>query len=259
MRTRSPARLTLPSSTVVTCSLSPMVRRSSLLPLNEIADVRAATLRPLSGVRAFRISSATPSQNQSWSFAALMSVKGSTAIDATRSVGLTAQPAPDSPRPALCLQFDQNVVGRLDAVARALFETPFNETTHVSGYVRTPFPNRLGPIFQDGRHEPRRRITAKRPYARGQLVQHDTQREEVGAMIERLGFDLFGRHVRHRADDGLLSFVQIARGKEKFWLVKRAPLAGTHTRDSKMPPHRRRELEPPWAEDAAANRMRRRA
>ena len=28
-----------------------------------------------------------PSQNQSWSFAALMSVKGSTAIDATASTG----------------------------------------------------------------------------------------------------------------------------------------------------------------------------
>src|SRR6516164_3964897 len=65
MRTRSPARRTLPSSTVVTFSFSPIVRRSTLLPLKEKADVRAATRRPASPVRAFRISSAIPSQNQS--------------------------------------------------------------------------------------------------------------------------------------------------------------------------------------------------
>ena len=43
------------------------------------------------------------------------------------------------------------------------------------------------------------RGTAARP---SQLVQHDAEREEVGAMIEGPAFDLFGRHVRHRADDG---------------------------------------------------------
>jgi hypothetical protein len=43
-------------------------------------------LRP---ARALRISSAMPSQNQSWSLAALMSVKGRTAIEAVRpEVGL---------------------------------------------------------------------------------------------------------------------------------------------------------------------------
>ena len=28
------------------------------------------------------------------------------------------------------------------------------------------------------------------------------EREEIGARVERPAFDLFGRHVRHRADDG---------------------------------------------------------
>jgi hypothetical protein len=65
--------------------------------LNENADVRAATLRPFSGASAFRISSAMPSQNQSWSFVALISVKGSTAIDLPASVaGVIARSAPDS-------------------------------------------------------------------------------------------------------------------------------------------------------------------
>ncbi len=51
-----------------------MVRRSSLLPLNENADVRAATLKLLSGVRAVRISSAMPVAEPVRSFAALRSV-----------------------------------------------------------------------------------------------------------------------------------------------------------------------------------------
>jgi hypothetical protein len=127
-----------------------------------------------------------------------MSVKASTAIDAARSAGGSS---PRFPGPSLSLQFDERLVGRLDAVARFLLEAPIDEATHVSGKVSATFPNRLGVIFQNGRHERRRRITAKRPLARRQLVQHDAEREEVGAMIQRLVFDLFWRHVRHRADD----------------------------------------------------------
>jgi hypothetical protein len=44
------------------------------------------------------------------------------------------------------------------------------------------------------------------------------------------------------------------------YALEAAELFSEHTRgDSKMLPHRQRRLEPPWAEDAAANRMRRRA
>ncbi len=34
-----------------------------------------------------------------------------------------------------------------------------------------------------------------------QLVEHDAEREEIGAKIDRVPLELFGRHVRWRADD----------------------------------------------------------
>ena len=46
MRSRGPARRTVPSSTVVTSSFSPTTRRSSRRPLNAKQDVRAATRKP---------------------------------------------------------------------------------------------------------------------------------------------------------------------------------------------------------------------
>ena len=64
-RTRSPDRRTLPPSTVVTLSFSPIVLRSSLRPRSVNADARAATRRFCKGVSALRISSAMPSQNHS--------------------------------------------------------------------------------------------------------------------------------------------------------------------------------------------------
>ena len=99
------------------------------------------------------------------------------------------------------LQFRQDLDGGLDAVARVLLETTVDQTRHVARDVRTSIQDRPGAILQDRRHERGRRIAAKRPCAGRHLVQHDAQREDVGPRIERFGFDLFGRHVRHRAQD----------------------------------------------------------
>ena len=130
-------RRTLPSSTVVTESFSPIVRRSSPLPLNENADVRAATLRPLSGVRAFRISSAIPSQNQSWSFAALMSVKGITAIDATRFAGRRGmtgkRPGPGSDSALQILQLVSQVFRSLIPALGVFGERPPDDLAPARG------------------------------------------------------------------------------------------------------------------------------
>ena len=46
-----------------------------------------------------------------------------------------------------------------------------------------------------------RRVSRERP-PRQHLVEHHAEREQIGAVIERLALDLLRRHVRHRADDG---------------------------------------------------------
>ena len=66
-----------------------MPRRSSFFPLNENADVRAATCRPGSCVSALMISSAMPSLKYSFSGSVLMFANGSTAIE----VGALPPPA----------------------------------------------------------------------------------------------------------------------------------------------------------------------
>jgi hypothetical protein len=67
---------------VDTPRFSPSERRSSAALRNDNVEVWAATCNPGSWVRALRISSAMPSQNQSWFFSSLRSVNGSTAIEA---------------------------------------------------------------------------------------------------------------------------------------------------------------------------------
>jgi hypothetical protein len=81
IRTRLPALRTLPSSSVLTPSFCPMVRKSSFLPLNAKHDVRPVTLSPGFLARTFSSSSVRPSEKYSFSGSALMFVKGRTAID----------------------------------------------------------------------------------------------------------------------------------------------------------------------------------
>ena len=71
----------LPSSTLVTPSVLAMVPTSTALPLNEKADVRAATFSASIFDSAFSSSSARPSQKCSLSTSALMLANGSTASD----------------------------------------------------------------------------------------------------------------------------------------------------------------------------------
>jgi len=80
MRTRSPCRRTLPSSTMRTSSSRAMSGISLAWPLYANEEVRAATRR--SGVRAstLRISSLTPSEKYSFSGSPDMLTKGSTAM-----------------------------------------------------------------------------------------------------------------------------------------------------------------------------------
>src|SRR5688500_9808401 len=81
MRRWSPDLRTLPSSTVATLSASPTSRRSACLPLNENAEVRAATLSALKRASALISSSAIPSEKNSCSGSLLRLTNGSTAIE----------------------------------------------------------------------------------------------------------------------------------------------------------------------------------
>src|SRR6266699_6034673 len=80
MRTLLPALLTLPSHTVDTVSCLPILRISSVLPLNMKEDVRAGTRNPLIWDKAVHRSSVIPSPRYSFSLSVLMLTKGNTAM-----------------------------------------------------------------------------------------------------------------------------------------------------------------------------------
>src|SRR5215469_6128945 len=80
-RTLWPERRTLPSSTVPTFNLRAIVPMSVSFPLNEKADVRAATCSSLMRDRELRSSSVRPSEKYSWLGSPLMFRNGNTAME----------------------------------------------------------------------------------------------------------------------------------------------------------------------------------
>ena len=89
MRTRFPTLRTLPSSTELTPSFSPICRTSTSLPLKAKEEVREATCMPGTLARALMISSVMPSLKYSFSGSALMLASGRTAM-ALRAAGRAA-------------------------------------------------------------------------------------------------------------------------------------------------------------------------
>ena len=89
MRTRFPTLRTLPSSTELTPSFSPICRTSTSLPLKAKEEVREATWMPGTLARALMISSVMPSLKYSFSGSALMLASGRTAM-ALRAAGRAA-------------------------------------------------------------------------------------------------------------------------------------------------------------------------
>ena len=80
MRTRSPPRRTLPSTTRSTPSRAPISASSTARPLNAKDDVRAATRRPGRPVSVWMSSSVMPSLKYSSSGSPLVFANGSTAM-----------------------------------------------------------------------------------------------------------------------------------------------------------------------------------
>ena len=87
MRIRLPALRTLPSSTVATLSARPTAAIVVRLPLNENAEVRAATRNPRIFASTLSSSSARPSEKYSSSSSRPRFTNGSTATDGASGAG----------------------------------------------------------------------------------------------------------------------------------------------------------------------------
>jgi len=103
IRTRFPTLRTLPSSTELTPSFSPISRMSTSFPLKVKEEVREATWMPGTLASALMISSVMPSLKYSFSGSALRLASGSTAM-ALRAgeaggVRTATVPCPDEPMP----------------------------------------------------------------------------------------------------------------------------------------------------------------
>src|ERR1700745_134539 len=81
MRIVCAERRTLPSSTAPTFSLRAIVPISAFLPLNENAEVRAATCSSLISASELSSSSVSPSEKYSCSLSSLRFTNGSTAME----------------------------------------------------------------------------------------------------------------------------------------------------------------------------------
>jgi len=92
IRTRLPARRTLPSSTDATPRSSAISRTLFVVSLYRMTDVRLITLSPSTGASTVRISSVIPSLKYSFSGSALRLAKGRTAIER----GADSPPADDA-------------------------------------------------------------------------------------------------------------------------------------------------------------------
>ncbi len=107
MRTRSPLRRTLPSTSVVAPSFAPITLRLSVDRLNGITDVREITLSARIFDRCAMTSSVIPSAKYSFSGSALKLTNGSTATvgDCARAgaVNASANSRVDAKRSAGCL------------------------------------------------------------------------------------------------------------------------------------------------------------
>ncbi len=90
----------------------------------------------------------------------------------------------------------------LHPVMRVLFQASADQPRDLRGQVTPEFRNRLFMLPHDRSHQGGPGIAAERPSTRRHLVHHDAEGEDVGALIQRLRFDLFGRHVRHGPEDG---------------------------------------------------------
>ncbi len=105
---------------------------------------------------------------------------------------------------AQALELVAHVEGRLVTPLGSLLETGRDHAAEVAGESVLQLGHRDGGVLEDGRHRRERRVARERPPARGHLVEHDAQREDVRALVDRLALGLLRGHVRDGADDASL-------------------------------------------------------
>ena len=95
-------------------------------------------------------------------------------------------------------EFVAHVARSLQAMTRILLQTAPNDAGQIAGQIRTHVGNRRWSIAQNRRDQLGRRCSFERPAPGRHLVKHDSERKNIGAVVERAGRCLFRRHVGWR-------------------------------------------------------------
>ncbi len=124
---------------------------------------------------------------------------GAAAEEARGAAGARFARAPD------LLGLVPDVFRGLQTSLAILLETPRDQAAELRRHLRAPRGHDRWCVPEDGRHERGLASARERPVAGRHLVQHDAEREDVGARVDGAALDLLGRHVRHRAHDDALT------------------------------------------------------
>ena len=98
------------------------------------------------------------------------------------------------------LQVVVDIARRLVAELRGLLERAGDDRVERRRHGADESRHRRRVLVEDAVDDLGRRRAVKRHVPGQHLEEHDAEREEVGAMVDRLAERLLGRHVRHRAD-----------------------------------------------------------
>ena len=204
MRTRFPTLRTLPSSTELTPSFSPICRTSTSLPLKAKEEVREATCMPGTLARALMISSVMPSLKYSFSGSALMLASGRTAMalraarGGRRPTGRHGRLGRAADAVHLAERLDELGAGG-EPVHRGPGQDAGQRVVHRLGHVAGD------PHLGNGRDEPLGDDGLGRGAGEGRLagqhlVEHAAQAVQIGPAVHgRLAGGLLGAHVGRRA------------------------------------------------------------
>src|ERR1700704_5772928 len=98
-----------------------------------------------------------------------------------------------------CLEICSNFRSMLVARLLWLLQRLVNDLCHLPWKFRVPGTRRNGRFVQDRSAGCSGGGSLERPATGGHFVKHDTEREQVATLIERLSRNLLRRHVSHRA------------------------------------------------------------
>ena len=96
------------------------------------------------------------------------------------------------------LERQRQVVRRAEALLAILLETPPHDPADGRRHPARERRQLRRRLLQDRRHRRDRAVPVERVLPAQQLVQHDAQREDVRAMVDRQAAQLLGRHVADR-------------------------------------------------------------